>query len=304
MPSLSSSISPCPSGGQFYACPSFIGCCITQTCNNLDRCSDDNLRPASLNASYSNKGHCRAGSSWKVCENTLFSFMGCCKGDIDPCLYGCPQEDLTPARLSFNEDIATDLSSTAAPLIPYTGLPFALLPTFTETPDIPEGMVPVTSTAQGSATSSSIPNTIPAVNQAANTATNTAGQSPLQTAKSAPRSNTAAIAGGVVGGIVVLGCLLALLAIYGRRRIARPMQDIDDRRYPALGTGSVRALQPDNAELEEMKQGPSPSKCIISIEACIALTVSLQHLCVHLHLFFIILRQQISTHPTDRTAMS
>ena len=296
----SSSLSPCPSGGQFYACASFIGCCMTQTCNKLDRCSDDSLRPASFNVSYSKKGHCNADSNWIECEHTLHSFMGCCKSNINPCLYGCPQGDLTPARLSFNQDIAGDFLSTAGPLIPYTGSPTSI-----KTPDVPEGIVPATSTAQGSATSSSIPTSVPTVNQAANTAENTAGQSPLQTAKSAPRSNTAAIAGGVVGGIVGLGCLLALLAIYCRRRIARPIQGIDDGRYPASGTGSVRALQPDNAELEELKQGPSPSKCMFSIGLCIELTVSLQHLrvCVRPHLRLHPYRHHLPTHHTDRTAI-
>ncbi len=297
----SSSLSPCPSGGQFYACFSFVGCCTTQTCDNFDHCSDDNLRPASFNASYSNEGYCHGGSSWMACEHTLSSFMGCCKdNNINTCRDGCPQEDLTPARLSFNQNIVDEFSSTAVPFVPYTGSPTSIKT---------EGMVPVTSTARGSATSSSIPDNIPTVNQAANTAkntaANTAGQSPLQTAKSPPRSNTAAIAGGVVGGIVGLGCLLALLAIYRRRRIARPIQGIDDGRYPALGTGSVRALQPDNAELEEMKQGPSPSKCIFSSGLCIELTESLQYLrfCVRPHLRLHPYRHHLSTRHTDRTAI-
>lgn len=296
MASFSSSSPPCPSGGRFYACPTFLGCCAIETCSiDLDRCPTDELKPASFNATYSGSGKCHTGS-WMACQNTTLSFMGCCKSD-NHCASGCPPGDLTPGHLS-DQHILVPLSSATATSITNPERPYALFTMPTDTPDASGETVPGTSTAQGFATSASVPDSVPAAI--------TTGQSGLQTAKSVPRSNTAAIAGGVVGGIVGLAFLVALLAIYCRRRFTRPPQDIDDGRTSTLGTGNVRALRPNNAELEEIKQGPSPSKCTITIGACIDLMASLQHLrlCVRLHLHFRLYRHHLPTHHTDRKAMS
>ncbi|KAF6219475.1 hypothetical protein HO133_003942 [Letharia lupina] len=125
---------------------------------------------------------------------------------------------------------------------------FASSPTSTNTADTPAGANTVASAAQGLHTLSG---SVPTVNAAA--------QSVIHAVTSPPKSNTAAIAGGVVGGIVGLALLLALLTIHRRWRTTRRLQDMGEGRSPTWGSGNARSLQPGEAELEEMKQGPSPT---------------------------------------------
>ena len=269
----------CPDGGRFQVCSltnRFVGCCSTSACpDGAQGCPRDHLRPASFNPDirYQNQD-CRQGGPWYNCPfTTPPPFMGCCKSN--PCSHGCPPE--IPSTTS------SSISS------------FASSPTSTNTADTPAGANTVASAAQGLHTLSG---SVPTVNAAA--------QSVIHAVTSPPKSNTAAIAGGVVGGIVGLALLLALLAIHRRWRTTRPLQDMGEGRSPTWGSGNARSLQPGEAELEEMKQGPSPSKRTLSLRPCIELTASLQHLqlCFRLRLYPRLYRRHLPTQHTDRTAMS
>lgn len=289
----------CPDGGRFQVCHlrnRFVGCCSTSACT--DGCPHDDLRPASFNPQ-----DCRQGGSWYTCPfTTPPPFMGCCKSY--PCSDGCPPENLTESFLAFNssDDLDFGFLSAIGASIPSTTSSsissFASSPTSTNTADTPAGANTVASAAQGFHTSISLSGSA--------TTVNAAGQSVIHAVTSPPKSNTAAIAGGVVGGVVGLALLLALLTIHRRWRPTRPLQDVGEGGSPTWGSGNARSLQSGEAELEEMKQGPSPSKRTLSLRPCIELTASLQHLqlCFRLRLYPRLYRRHLPTHHTDRTAMS
>lgn len=187
---------------------------------------------------------CHQGSSWYTCSDAIpLSSMGCCKPD--PCSHGCPKEDPTQAFLTYGPKL-TDKSGTFIP----------------------------TSTNQASNSSTTSSVSPSSINTSFDTPTpahssvltaNVAGQPALHTETPAPKtinpsaskSNATAIAGGVAGGIVGLALLVGLLAICCRRRNTRPL---DEGRSLAWGSGPPYSTQPDNAELEVMKQGASSSQ--------------------------------------------
>lgn len=187
---------------------------------------------------------CHQVSSWYTCLDGIpLLSMGCCKHD--PCSHGCLKEDSTQAFLTSGPKL-TNKSTTFIPMS--------------------------TNEASNSSTTSSVsPSSIntsfdtPTPAHSSVLMTNVAGQSALHTETPAPKttippatkSHATAIAGGVAGGIVGLALLVGLLAICCRRRNTRPL---DERRSLAWGSGPPYSTQPDNAELEVMKQGASSSQ--------------------------------------------
>ena len=247
----------CPPRSQFYTCRNrtnhFVGCCNTPACNDgadgvggTNGCPDKDLEPASFTGYHGDDvtQGCHQGSSWYTCPDAIpLPFMGCCKRD--PCSHGCPKEDLTQGFLTYGPKL-TDKSFTFIPMS--------------------------TNEASNSSTTSSVSPS--SINTSFDTSTpahssvltaNVAGQSVLHTETPAskttnppaPKSNATAIAGGVAGGIVGLALLVGLLAICCRRRNTRPL---DEGRSLAWGSGPPYSTQPDNADLEVMKQGASSSQ--------------------------------------------
>lgn len=187
---------------------------------------------------------CHQGSSGYTCPDAIsIASMSCC--ERDPCSHGCPKGDRTQASLTHGPKL-TDKSVTSIPMS--------------------------TNEASNSSTTSSVsPSSIntsfdtPTPAHSSVPTTNVAGQSALHTETPAPKttnptalkSNATAIAGGVTGGIIGLALLIGLLAICCRRRNTRPL---DEGRSLAWGSGPPYSTQPDNAELEVMKQGASSSQ--------------------------------------------
>ncbi|KAF3004279.1 hypothetical protein E8E13_008423 [Curvularia kusanoi] len=101
----------CPSGGQWYACPSkkFVGCCAGgDPCSN--GCAEGNLRPAAFNAAEYGKfpdASCGTNSKFYTCTAGA-TFWGCCESvacasDPPACLGGnmtAAYMDL-PAQIDF-----------------------------------------------------------------------------------------------------------------------------------------------------------------------------------------------------------
>ena len=91
----------CPGGGKFYACTTgsmFLGCCKSNPCGST--CSNDDLTPASFNASYSGSfpsQFCPTGEFYS-CSAIDPTFLGCCKNN--PCQSnGCSSKNLVAASL-------------------------------------------------------------------------------------------------------------------------------------------------------------------------------------------------------------
>lgn len=187
---------------------------------------------------------CHQSSSRYTYPDTIsIPFISCYKRD--PCSHGCSKEDPTQAFSTYGPKL-TDRSTTFIPMS--------------------------TKEASNSSTTSSVsPSSIntsfdtPTPAHSSVLTANLAGQSALHTETPAPKitnplatkSNATAIAGGVAGGIVGLALLVGLLAICCRRRNTRPL---DEGRSLAWGSGPPYSTQPDNAELEVMKQGASSSQ--------------------------------------------
>lgn len=268
----------CPYGGQFHICLNmttpFVGCCTEKipACSNDNGCQVGDLFPMSWIADdYSDdlSQSCDSGSVWYICSEEHLQhkspspFMGCCKSN--PCIEGCPTGDLTQAFLTnktvhhFLSVIGLSAPSTASPR-PSSSSSSSSSSSPTnigfdeETPVY--SSAPTATTAGHSALLTGTP---------ASKSTNTPASITADTFHSTstnttnPKSNSTAIAGGVTGGIVGLALLVGLLAICCRRRNARPQHTVEGR-SSALGSGQPRSLQADSAELEEMKQGPTPSR--------------------------------------------
>lgn len=236
------SLSPC----QFYVCSGLVAYCPPGTCNFV--CPNSNPKPASFNATCSGNGDCHAGSNRTACDDTNWSTRkGCCESHFDGCDGDCPQGNFTISYFPLDPDA----SSTSSPMPTNIATSPAVIPT-----------------AQGSATSTSVSGSVPAATPA--------GQSAFHTATPAPKSNNGAIAGGVVGGVAGLALLVAVLAIYCRRRTSRPLQDMDEGRSATRDSGVARSSQPNiDAELEEIKQGHSPSTALsVPEQVFIELTIS------------------------------
>ena len=275
----------CPDDTQPYACSGFSGCCTNKLCNGDGHCPTENFQPASVNISDTRKIYCRAGINLEKCNQSAPSLRGCCNSGGNACSDRCPQGDLTQGFLHYDLIAVIAIPSAQAPPISQGSSLFGPLPTSTNTADAPSwggGSVQGAPTAQGSSSPTSVSSKV----QAAATASQLPSQSPTQTAIPVSKTNTPAIAGGVVGGIVGLALLIGLLFICCRRRTTKPGQQIEKGSSPTWSSEQARSIETDDAELEEMKQGPSPSKSHqLPIQSCIELISVLQHLplCARLH---------------------
>ncbi len=304
----------CPENFQLFACAGFIGCSTTKTCYSHHDDRDDSPDTYCFNTTYSYEGKYYADSNHTRCDNPISPIVGCCKNGTNNCAHSCPPENLTQSFLSVIPDAIVDHSSSYAQTDLYTIWFYELSPTFTPevyvpgeastpTVDTLAGEPQMTSTTQGLAPSTSVSSTTePAA---------TGGQSALQTAQPGPKSNTAAIAGGVAGGCVGLALLVGILVICCRRRITKPRQHMNEARSPTWALGKAPSRTRNDSELEEMKQGPSPSKLRqLSLRSYVELIASFQqhrhciHLPPHLRLCFRLYHRHPYTRHTSRSAMS
>ena len=247
----------CPPGSQFYTCKNltnhFVRCCNTPLCNDAadgvdgtNGCPDKDLKPASFTEYHDDDvtQGCHQGSLWYTCPDAIpLPFLGCCKHN--PCSHGCPKEDFTQAFLMYDPK-STD-----------QGVAFIPLSTNEASNSSTTSSVSPSSTNTSFDTSTSAHSSVLTADVAGQSALHTETPAPKTTDTPAPKSNATAIAGGVAGGIVGLALLVGLLAICCRRRNTRPL---DEGRSLARGSGPPDSTQPDNAELEFMKQGASSSQ--------------------------------------------
>ena len=246
MSHLSSNSSLCPNDGQFYVCSGHLGCCTIEPCDGGDDCPYVDPEPASFNASSSGEYTCRAGSKWVGCEYMTTSCILCCKSHL--CSHGGPPKNLTQGELAINSSGAGYGLSTIEVWMPSPML-------------LSTASIPTSTNEANTFTSISVSESLPAA---------TTAPQPEQAIKPGPEPSTAAIAGGVAGGVVGLALLVALFAICCRRRNTRPQQRLDERRSPTWSSERSRVIQPNAAELDEMKQGQSPRKLHgLSIRLCI-----------------------------------
>ena len=217
MSSLSGIAASCPLNVTFHACDfgaRFLGCCdngsTADTC--INGCPQQNLLPATFDPEYYDyvtKAACTSGDWWS-CASTSPPFLGCCLSN--PCLDGCPPNDLTAAIFSENQ--------TDNPL--YSAIPAAL-------------------------TSASLTTTSSTSTAASSTLDRTTGAAPPAaiSSSSAHKNSTGEIAGVVSGGIVGLGCvLIGALLLYRRSKSQRFKGSDSPGSNDEGGTKSTLAMQP------------------------------------------------------------
>ena len=234
----------CPNCFQFYTCYKFTECYTTNPRHSGDPYPEDQ-KQATYNATYTGIPHWYDSTK---CENSGPLFKFCCKNGTSECASGCSRENFTQSCFEIDPDkllLPVDLE---------TLQPSPLSDSKTTSTDTLYGSgiaVQQVSTNQDSSSSSPTPTRV--------STANSESQSALHTDTSTPGANTAAIAGGVAGGVVGLALLVGLLAICCRSRISKARQ-LDERRSPTWDIGQNYSVHPNDAELEEMKQGASPGK--------------------------------------------
>lgn len=250
-----SNASACSTGTQLYVfCSSEIKHCCTNSTN--EACYDNpyydcprvppyyNQFSEDWNAS-SLKIECQVYTPFLVCDKLWASYNDCCNSDSHKCV--CPQGEAPSQSVSFY------LSTESKPQSAATTSPHV----------IESSGLSSTTTSTAGPFGAQIPPARPSVLSSARLATPLAtptGRQDLQNSRAAPKANTAAVAGGIAGGIIGLALLLAVLAICYRRRPTRPLKNTDQGKLPRWGAGQARAIGAGGGELEEIKQGPSPSK--------------------------------------------
>ena len=273
----------CSGKSASYACSDVLNCCAVQSCNNteLPSCLHQFPKPATkypvnienFTSPAGNDTHCDTKADWGACEiDFFFEFTGCCKskGDEDT------SEGYFQVPTADTESLSASLAMhpfSVLPLDPHGGpietpgeTNSGLSASNSASPTLPAAQNSVTltlSVSQNSVASTPVLGSLP---------TRTlVGQTVSQTTKS---SNTAAVAGGIAGGIVGLALLLAVLAICYRQRITRLLKGTDQGKLATWGSGQARATGAGGRELEEIKQGPSPSNYTLFPQQCDKLTIS------------------------------
>lgn len=107
----------CKNDASFYVCyehdTKFLGCCTIDPCKTDDGlCPDDDLEYSSYDTHSHNsigKQECqsdRPDVQWWTCGALETPFMGCCS--TNPCAEddGCPEDEIFPARLSDDPELA------------------------------------------------------------------------------------------------------------------------------------------------------------------------------------------------------
>ena len=260
-------ISACVTGPQLYVCPNIVLCC---TKNNkidkyiktidFDACQASSI-PLVIKNGTDFKENCYVETGELVCDTPVPSSANCCESESHSCPPGCPPKIPTENHYPLLRSTETNpQSATSSPASPSTS----------------------SRAMQSSGTTTSTTDPLRAPNPAARTSVSSSGQlatptSPqvLQNNRAAPKSNTAAVAGGIAGGIIGLALLLTVLAICSRRRTTRTLRGTDQGKLPVWGSGQARTIGAGGGELEEIKQGPSPSICNLFLRLCVKLTTSL-----------------------------
>ena len=251
----------CQPPSKFLAC-GYKECCSSNICNNGTsnscRRDDSTSSSATVNFTYydSNCQEAYDDHEWGACPIAVLSLPfnligpsnGCCKNETLRCT-NCSQTDSNQSYLLDGATRAEVPSTTIFPP-PSIESPVGSLSVSGKATDTPGGLD--SGSAQATAISTSL---LPIAT--------TASKPVPPTYKPATKTNTAAVAGGIAGGIIGLALLLAVLAICYRRRPTRPLKLMDQRKLPTWGSGQARAIGADGGELEEIKQGPSPSNCTL-----------------------------------------
>ena len=264
VPTMPAGPSICPGDSHFYACDQSLGCCTLGVCNDLYDCPKSDLKSTNVHAT-----NCSADSRRQIiCENAAPLSTGCCKSNLGACSFVCPQKDDTEGLFLF-ETVRASILLVESQSVSYRTSTLASPIMSAKPTDPPGGALQETPTEPIPAAPTPGPSIVTA---------NIAGQPALQTTGPNPKTNTAAIAGGVVGGVVGVALLVGLIAIICRHRINKSRQRMDESNSTGWGPGQGRSRDFENAELDEMKNGPSSSKSHrMSPPSRIGLIASSQH---------------------------
>ena len=273
----------CSGGSASYTCSDLVQCCAAQSCNNTEIHSclykypkPETKYPVNLENVTSPAGndtYCGTNGEWGPCEMAwFFDLTGCCKSEGD----GYTSEGYFQVPATDTESLSASLAMhpfSVLPLDPHGGpiktpgeTNSGLSASNSASPTLPAAQNSVTLTLSVSQ------NSVASTSGLGNLPTRTPVGQPLsQNSKS---SNTAAVAGGIAGGIVGLALLLAVLAICYRRRPTQLLKNTDQGKLSTWVSGQARAIGSGGRELEEIKQGPSPSNYTSFIQACVKLITS------------------------------
>ncbi|KAI1865765.1 hypothetical protein JX265_008088 [Neoarthrinium moseri] len=211
----------CPNGGTFYICEAsarrFIGCCDEDPCSGgLGLCNSGSLHAASFDADSYNSippESCFSSGLWYTCANASPPFLGCCLSN--PCNGGCPESDLTAARLA-------DDSSKAAPFLTSSSRTSSTKSTKGTTATTSKDST--TASTQRSQTTKTLGTTTSTVESTYThtftgstfvTVTVSASTDQLSAVQS---TSPGAIAGGVIGGLAFIAAVFVLIWLLWRRR--------------------------------------------------------------------------------------
>ena len=264
MPFNQSCFSPSTS---IIAC-GFRDCCSSQICisgtNAHNGCS--NQQSVNVNVTYWRiESDCDGYHGWNQCPidpSAKAQFLdypqGCCKNETRPCP-NCPQGlSIYPLLLSWE----TDTQTPPATSVPYIATAPTVRPTLSSAANtagqfggVDSGSSPPSYPPPTSFTAQSF--TSPASGLGSSSTRTPVG---LPVSKHTKASNTASVAGGVTGGIVAIALLLAIFVIYHRWRTTGPLRNRDQKKFSIWGSGQARPIDAGAAELQEIKQGPSPSR--------------------------------------------
>ncbi|KAI2625807.1 hypothetical protein GGR54DRAFT_637583 [Hypoxylon sp. NC1633] len=227
----------CPDGGDFYICLSsqirFVGCCETDPCSGEGDCPQDALRPASYTYYPGRHQSCVKPydeREWYTCDFAVPKFMGCCM--LDPCDGGCPDEDLIPARLDDDDDIAAPFLSLPLP-VPSSPPPQQPSNGTTTTPEYPSPGPSPTDAGAGDVASSPGSGT-------------TAEASPTS-----PSGSTGLIVGLSMTGVVILLIVVGFKIWW--RKISR-IWELRNRRRRDSGSPGDNVYQPEKTSQHDDRQ--------------------------------------------------
>ena len=257
----------CPaSSHSIIACQFPPACCFSQISNSGNHDSDDPSNPPIVNVTvtyWQQKSDC---DSHKVklggCPSNLYAdsqppdyLQGCCKNTTRHCI-NCTSSQPFLISLEFETETPSATLSQYTPTAPT----MVLTPSSAANPADEFGGANL-----GSSASSSAPQTSSTAQFFASPTSGLGSSSKgppvgLPASRPTKSSNTATVAGGVTGGLVALALLLAILVHYRRWRATGPLQTTNQTKFSIRGSGRARPIDAGAAELQEIKQGPSPSK--------------------------------------------
>ena len=238
----------------------FTDCCSSPICHNVTINSNSCPREKQSNVTvtvirYKTSGCFVSGDdpylNWNQCPPTLSYLIddpqSCCMNETSQCT-SCSQVESNQSWF-----LILDAGSEVSPSSPVNS------PSASSNTTDTSGEANLTSTTKISATPTSSTAQIAATQNSVSDSQSTTTPVGRPVSSDSRSSNTAAVAGGVTGGIVALALLLAILVVYCRRRITGPLKNADQRKISTWGSGEAHPIQAGDAELQEIKQGRSPS---------------------------------------------